>query len=91
MNKYFICCEECFEKVGRENTSAARMWMDLCAYRCAGYTLHVEEDCEALKTLELLGFVISTDEPTRVCVKLRGCMETDEGQPFFCAKEGNHE
>ncbi len=91
-NKYFVCCEECFENIGKRSTAAARLWMDLCALDCQyGLTNLKGHDNPALRTLEMSGYVLTTDKPKHVCIQLRGRMETEDGQPFFCSKEGLHE
>lgn len=90
--KYFICCEECFEKIGKKSTSAARLWMDLCAIECQYGLINFKAfDDPALRTLETSGYIITTDKPKHINVRLIGRMETEEGQPFFCSKEGLHE
>lgn len=93
MSKYFICCEKCFEMIGKRNTRAARCWMDFCAH----YLEHGEvifmknKDFPELRILELMGFLISTDnkDGTAICVK--GHMNTEDGEHFFCVKDGCHE
>ena len=91
-SKYFVCCEECFKHIGKESTSAARLWMDLCALECQYGLVNLKiRENPALRTLELFGYVVTTDKPQHISIKLIGCMETDDGQPFFCAKEGNHD
>lgn len=91
MSKYFICCEPCFHTIGRKDTKAARLWMDLCAMRCESEIVFLRgQDFPALQTLESLGFLITTDHSKGIAVKMIGCMETEDGEPFFCSKGGYH-
>jgi len=93
MSKYFVCCEECFESIGKRNTNAARFWMDLCALRLKKgevFTLKTL-DFPELRALELLGFLVSTDKNSEIAVRIKGHCHTAEGQVFFCLKEGRHE
>ncbi len=93
MSKYFVCCEQCFETIGKRNTRAARLWMDLCAMRLATsevFTLKTL-DFPELRVLETLGFVVSTDKPQSIAIRIKGHMNTEDGQSFFCVKEGRHE
>jgi hypothetical protein len=93
MSKYFICCEKCFEVIGKKNTKAARVWMDLCALRLAqGEVINLQiQDFPELRTLELLGFLVSTDHPYSTSIRIAGHIHTVEGQDFFCLKQGQHE
>ncbi len=93
MTKYFICCEKCFETIGRRNTTAARLWMDFCAMRLENNGVVVLDtvDFPELRLLETLGFVVSTDQDHSIAIRVNGCMNTETGEPFFCVKEGRHE
>jgi hypothetical protein len=93
MSKYFVCCEKCFETIGQKSTNAARLWMDLCALRLQEGTIVSirTQDFPELRILELLGFVVSTDKPQNVVIRINGHQLTNEGQDFFCLKEGQHE
>ncbi len=91
-SKYFVCCADCFESIGKRSTSAARLWMDLCALECQYGLVNLKGvDNPCLRTLEHLGFLTTTDRPKHVTIRLKGRMVTEEGQPFFCCKEGLHE
>ncbi len=96
MDKYFVCCEQCFEKIGKRNTKAARMWLDLCALK-VDQTAKVEDfiilenhDFPELRVLEMLGFVLSTDRPQSLAIKVNGHYQTHEGQDMFCLEKGMH-
>lgn len=93
MSKYFICCEQCFETIGKIDTKSAKLWMDFCAMHLEKgevLTLH-PLDFEEIRTLEVLGFLVSTELEKTLAIRINGHMKTDEGEDFFCAKEGNHE
>jgi len=92
MSKYFICCEKCFETIGKKNTKAARLWMDFCAMKLQnGEVVEIEtQDFPELRVLENLGFLISTEKKNSLAVRIKGHMSTEEGEHFFCVKEGRH-
>ena len=93
MSKYFICCEKCFETIGKRNTVAARFWMDLCAMSLnKGQPVILEtKDFPELRVLETLGFVVSSDRLKTIAVRVNGHCHTDDGQPCFCLQGGEHE
>jgi hypothetical protein len=91
--QYFICCEECLEDIGRKSTKAARLWLDLCALRLKkGEVITFPLDNLAeIRALELLGFILTTEDQSWLKVKIRGLHLTDEGDDFFCLQDGIHE
>ena len=93
MSKYFVCCEKCFETIGKRNTRAARLWMDFCAMRLQnGQPVILKTpDFPELRILEMLGFLVSTDQQNCLAVRVNGHMNTLAGEHFFCVKEGRHE
>jgi len=93
MTRYFVCCEECFERIGKRNTRAARLWMDLCAMRLATNEVFTIKtlDFPELRTLELLGYIVSTEKPKSIALRVKGLGQTTEGEHFFCLQGGRHE
>ena len=93
MTKYFICCQKCFEKIGKHNTKAAKLWMDFCAIHLeeSGLIILKSVDFPELRTLETLGFLVSTDHENYLYIRVKGHMTTTIGEHFFCVKEGRHE
>ncbi len=95
MTNYFICCEQCFEEIGKVNTRAAKLWMDLCTLHmekggsfCLGLYMQNDE----LMILENLCFLVSSENSELgIGVQMKGYIEDYEGQPCFCKKEGRHE
>ncbi len=92
MSKYFICCEQCFETIGRRSTNAARLWMDFCAMKLSeGSVVELDmSDFPELRVLETLGFLVSTDRLNTIAVRVNGHMSNQDGEHFFCVKEGQH-
>lgn len=92
MSKYVICCETCFEKIGKRNTAAARLWMDFCVAhkQKAGMIKVVSGDVPEVRVLELLGFITSTDKPGHLIVDVKGHLLTDDGNDFYCLEGGDH-
>ncbi len=92
MTKYFICCQKCFETIGKKSTRAAKVWMDICAQGMQiGATFEAAKDTPEIRTLERLGFVLTTDKPETIAVKVKGHILAENGDHFFCLKEGKHE
>ncbi len=94
MTRYFICCEKCFEAIGKRSTRAAKMWMDVCTMRLQygqPFRLKTARSSE-LRILETMGFLVSTDEEEDcIAVRVNGHMTTEEDEHFFCIKGGKHE
>ena len=91
--KYFMCCEKCFQILGRKSTDAAKIWMDICAV-----SLNVQRDVVSIegydkevRVLEKNGFVISTELDYGMYVKVKGHYETTTGEHYFCSRDGRHE
>jgi len=93
MNDYFVCCEQCFEVIGKRNTRAARLWMDLCSMilESGEPVFFLSSDFPELRVLETLGFLVSTDLDDSLAIRIHGHMSTLDGEHFFCVKEGRHE
>lgn len=93
MSDYFICCEKCFEIIGKKNTNAARIWMDLCSMRMNLGEVYILKtpDFPELRILENLGFVVSTEKPNGIAIRMTGHIHTYDNQHFFCLKEGQHD
>ncbi len=95
MTKYFICCEKCFEVVGKKSTKAARLWMELCAFQMNSGEIMCLSNCDwnefdELFILESLGYLVSTETEEDVSFKLNGHLKTEDDEHFFCVKEGIH-
>lgn len=88
-----MCCEKCFEIISQRNTRAARYWMDFCAhYLENGEVIHIKnKDFPELRILEMMGYLISTDQEDITAIRINGHMNTEDGEHFFCIKDGRHE
>ena len=90
-NKYFICCEKCFETIGRTNTRAAKLWMELCATYLECGLFSVAVDFGEVGVLENLGFLVSTETQDNSLIRVKGHMNSVHGEHFFCVKDGCHD
>lgn len=92
MSKYFVCCEKCFETIGKRNTRAARLWMDFCAhYLEYGEVIYMKNrEFPELRILETMGFLVSTETEHGTAIKVKGHI-LDDDEHFFCIKEGDHD
>ena len=93
MSRYFICCDQCFEGIGKKNGRAARLWMDLCTMwmNCGGTFTMKTVDFPELRLLEEQGFLVSTETPFGIAIRINGHMSCYDGQQFFCIKAGQHD
>lgn len=67
--------------------------MDLCAknMECGEMLEMRTTDFHELRTLETLGFIVSTEKSSSICVKVNGYVNTIFDEHFFCIEGGNHE
>lgn len=47
-------------------------------------------DFPELRALETLGFVVSTETYDSIRIRVNGHIYSNDGQHFFCIKEGKH-
>ncbi len=88
-----VCCEICFERLAKKSTSAARIWLDLCRLRMEKGEVFelIAQDFSELHTLELLGYVVTTDYPNRIGVFVNGYCITHTDDEIFCLEGGEHD
>lgn len=85
MSDYRICCDKCFEEIANISPSAARIWMNLCAiYQDKDDVLETSNDFPELRTLEKLGYLISTDTAELIQFKMLGMHK--DCQIYFCMR-----
>lgn len=79
MSDNTLCCESCFTKIAKEDTRAARIWLDLCllSLHSEVFGLMIEED-EALRFLEMNGYITTTENPFMILVKVHGFQREDD-------------
>jgi len=91
MNNFTGCCEQCFEIIGKKNTNAARIWMDLCSYKIKKNIklIFIESPgIPEIRTLEMLGFLVSTEIEKYIALKMHGCSNSTNS---FCIKGSLHD
>jgi hypothetical protein len=78
-------CEKCFERIGKESGSAARIWTDLCLLHQKHQCVLVLQciDFEELRLLEGMDFVTSTEKLCTLHIKVHGERHDEEGV-FYC-------
>lgn len=93
MSRYFVCCDECFRTVGQRSGQAARLWINLCnARRVKGPVFEVyDSDLPELRTLELLGYITTTETANSLSVKVNGYHVSESSAAFFCLNCEEHE
>lgn len=84
MSKPGLCCDSCFGLIARRSTNAARLWLDLCELQIKSPLFGLRTpDFPNLNLLERLGFIITTDIPGIIMVKVRGFHKDSLGT-YFC-------
>lgn len=94
----YFCCSDCFEYLQSIDWLAARVWVELCMESTERKTplIKVFNDHSSLRTLEKEGYILTTESPPHIKVKLLGEMMefTDEDEEIeeriFCIS-GEHE
>jgi hypothetical protein len=86
MDKYFVCCQNCFERIARVDTVSARLWMDFCKWQleCGKVLVFECGDFAEFRILENLGFIVSTEQADTISVKVQGHIYTFTDEHFFC-------
>lgn len=84
MSKPGLCCDSCFGIIAKQDTRAARLWLDLCHLHLQSsiFGLLMTED-PAIRQLELLGFITTTETPQMIIVKVHH-FHADEDESYFC-------
>ena len=84
MSNISPCCDACFDLIARKSPSAAKLWLNLCDIQVLigmfGYT---GEDFHTLRILEKYGFVLTTDTPDFIYIKVLG-ERADPMGVYFC-------
>ncbi len=89
MSKPGLCCDRCFGMIARQDTRAARLWLDLCTVHnpSSVFGLVIKED-HSLRLLETLGFITTTETPLMLIVKVHHFHPDDEDS-YFCGEKCN--
>jgi hypothetical protein len=84
MSKPGLCCDSCFEMIAQESTRAARLWLDLCELQLHSriFGLLINDEI-SIRILETMGFILTTETPHMIVVKVNG-FSTQEDGSFFC-------
>jgi hypothetical protein len=82
-----VCCDECFVRIAKVSTKAARLWLELCeAQKDHGVFGLVSNDSNAsLVILERMGFLVTRDVKDIILVKVSGQLD-DQGEFYFCGR-----
>lgn len=89
-----LCCADCFHHIALQDVDAAGLWLDLCEIEShfkghnsvLVFKEHMKGSRDALRALENLGFVVSTETLKLVYIKLKGFK-----RGIYCLKAGKHE
>lgn len=84
MSKPGLCCDSCFALIAKRSTGAARLWLDLCEIQDRSIVFGLKtDDFPALTLLEHLGFLLTTEIPGIIVIKVKG-RKYDPLGIFFC-------
>jgi len=96
-----VCCSQCFDFIARKDTTAAKLWLDACAF-CVKFEgifklkeNRVPHTIKHFRCLEELGFITTADGDDAVKVRVNGydIMEMagiPEGMDTFCIDREEH-
>jgi len=87
MTKPGLCCEKCFEHIAKKNASAATIWLDLCLLQMQSDVFGIRtQGHKHLRLLELQGYLVTTDTPEVLIIKMLG-KAYDEKGAYFCPRK----
>lgn len=96
-----VCCNKCYESMNKIDASAARLWLDLCAYsiKFQGVFKLREERVPGVirffRQLEQHGYILTADGEEAVRVRVNGYGVINENEVLldsFCLdREAHHE
>ncbi len=88
MSEQGYCCDSCVKLIAHRSTDAARLWVELCEIHLESeMIISLVEECHpSLRTLEVLGFIITTENSQRTLAKVLGKI-TDETGTYYCGGE----
>ena len=73
-----VCCNQCFTRIAKKDTKAARLWSDICAFfvKLDGNFILRESKVPwvipQFKLLEKLGYILTADSEDGVKVRVNG-------------------
>lgn len=85
VSKPCVCCENCLELIGRQNTKMASNWVQLVEKSDFYPVVKADHDVyeKHLLPLERMQFITSTDDGECVLVRLIGKQYEAQGDYFF--------
>lgn len=80
-------------EIGKTNTSAAKIWMDLCALQEKhGPRVPIKGNgFSELAVLEKMGFIVTTETDGYVVVKVQGGELDEDCETFYCINRNEHD
>ena len=73
-----VCCNQCFEVIVKKDTTAGKLWLDLCAYfvKLGGVFFlnesRVPSIIQHLRNLEMFGYITTADGEDAVKLRVNG-------------------
>jgi len=95
-----VCCNQCFQSIAKGNTTAARLWLDSCAFfvKLQGIYLlretRIPDTIKYMKYLEELGYITTADGLEGVKVRVNGYDVMEANNDFletFCLQRQEHQ
>ena len=90
MDKYFISCEYCYIRLNQKSQRVTKVWMELCALAMIDGEIiqTLNKDCSEFRTLETMGFIVSTERTDGLSIRVLGHGNTIAGEHYFCPHGG---
>jgi len=86
MSDKACCCDDCFDLIAKRSADSARLWLDLCdIYYNSNAILMIGNSAPtpSIRTLETLGFILTTETQHMTYVRVLG--EVFDGEErYFC-------
>lgn len=80
-----LCCDDCFALICKKSTKSARFWLELCALKDENGIFGLRTNqLEEIRTLEVMGFIMTTEILTEANKEILVVKVNGEKQNYFC-------
>lgn len=88
-SNYIVCCSKCLDNLMTKDKKIAELWVDLCQLTLlTGPIVFIHyPDIPQLRVLEKEGYILSFEDEECLKIKVKGILETENEEYFFCPKE----
>jgi hypothetical protein len=89
LKENFVCCDQCFESIGKRSVKAARLWLELCSLHSFsnGIFSIAQFASKELIELEKMGFILTHEIKDSLLVRMQGYHTSP--CTYFCTGDCN--